>query len=184
MHVRRLIPLMAPLGVVGATIIATQTVALAYPTPPSSGKLVSGCATVAQGGSCTYTFQFVDSSGSPLQGLLATLGLDAVPGCAVTPSNATTGGSGTVSGTLSCASNSGTGSEIVVATSGDVTLTADVQIVAGSTQTSQNGGGPTLPFTGTAPPGPNPLLIGGVTFAALLVVAGGAYLIRSRRAAA
>src|SRR5215471_19290381 len=129
MHVRRLVPLMAPLGVVGAAVIASQTVAMAYPPPAASGKSVSGCATVAQGGSCTYTFQFFDSSGNPIDGLLATLGLDAVPGCSVSPASATTSGGGNVAGTLSCASDSGTGSEIVVATSGNVTVNADVQIV-------------------------------------------------------
>lgn len=181
MHVRRFIPLMAPLGVVGAAVIASQTVALAYPTPPSSAKLVSGCATVAQGGSCTYTFQFFDSSGSPLDGLLATLGLDAVPGCAVTPTSATTSGGGNVSGTLSCASDSGTGSEQVIATVDNVTATADVQIVAGS---SQGGGGSTLPFTGTTPPGPNVVLIGGAVAAALLITGGGVFLVRGRKPAA
>lgn len=181
MHVRRFIPLMAPLGIAGAAVIASQTAALAYPPPPASAKLVNGCATVAQGGSCTYTFQFFDSSGSVIDGLLATLGLDAVPGCSVSPASATTSSGGEVSGTLSCASDSGTGSEIVVATSGNVTATAAVEIVAGSSQT---GGGSTLPFTGTVPPGPNVGLIAGVVAAALLITGGGVYLIRSRKTAA
>lgn len=178
MRMRRLIPLMAPVVVTGAIVVATQTVALAYPTPPSSGKLTNGCATVAQGGSCTFTFQFFDSSGSPLDGLLATLGLDAVSGCSVSPGSTTTSSGGFASATLSCASDSGTGSEIVVATSGDVTVTANVEIVAGATQN-----GSTLPFTGTKPPGPNPLLITGAVLAAAIVAGGGLYLSRSRRAA-
>lgn len=177
MHVRRLIPLMVPLGVVGAAVIATETAALAYPAPPASAKSISGCATVAQGGSCTYTFQFLDSSGNPIDGLLATLGLDAVPGCAVTPASATTSNGGNVSGTLSCASNSGTGSEIVVVTSGNVTATANVQIVAGSNQ----GGGGTLPDTSTTRPGPNVGLIAGASLAAGVLAGGGIFLIRSRR---
>jgi hypothetical protein len=182
MHVRRLIPLMAPLGVVGAAVIATQSVAFAYPTPPASGTVVSGCSTLAQGASCNYVFQFVDSSGNPIQGLLAAIGLDAVPGCAVSPSSATSTGNGEVTGTLSCASNSGTGSEQVIATSGDVTLTANVQIVAGSQGTSNNNG-TTLPDTSTAP-GPNVPLIGGLTAAAALLLGGGVYLIRGRKATA
>lgn len=180
MHVRRLIPLMAPLGVAGAAVIATQTAALAYPAPAASAKNVSGCATVAQGGSCTYTFQFYDASGNPIDGLLAALGLDAVPGCAVSPASGTTSGGGNVSGTLSCASNSGTGSEQVIATSGNVSATADVEIVAGS---SQGGGGGTLPFTGTTPPGPNVGLIVGAAVAGVVVAGGGTFLIRNRRKA-
>lgn len=180
MHGRRLISLMVPLGVVGTVIIATQTAALAYPAPPASAKNVSGCATVAQGGSCTYTFQFYDASGNPIDGLLAALGLDAVPGCSVSPASATTSSGGTVSGTLSCASNSGTGSEQVIATSGNVSATADVQIVAGSSQ----GGGGTLPFTGTAPSGPNVGLIVGAALAAVVIAGGGTYLVRTRRKAA
>lgn len=180
MRVRRLIPLMAPLGAVGVAVIAGQSVASAYPAPPASGTVVSGCSTLAQGASCTYTFQFVDSTGNPIDGLLASIGLDAVSGCAVTPSSATTSGGGNVSATLTCAGNSGTGSEAVIAQSGSVSVTAAVQIVAAN---ANQGGGGTLPFTGTNPPGPNLVLIAGATAAAVILAGGGAYLIRSRRAA-
>lgn len=177
MSVRRLIPLLAPLGVAGAVVIATQTTALAYPPPASSGKSVSGCASVAQGASCTFVFQFFDSTGSPLDGVLAALGLDAVPGCSVTPSNATTANGGTVSATLTCDPNSGTGSEIVVATSGSVTVDADVQIVAASS----NNNGSTLPDTSTAgPSGPNAGLVAGLGAAILVIAAGAATLIVRR----
>ena len=179
MLVRRLIPLMVPLGAVGIATIATQSIAFAYPAPPASGTLVSGCSTLAQGASCTYTFQFVDSGGNAISGLLAAIGLDAVSGCTVTPTSATTDGSGDVSATLSCASNSGTGSEAVLAQSGSVTLTAAVQIVAAST----NQGGGTLPFTSANRPAPNPVLIASVIAAAVILAGGGAYLVRSRRAA-
>ncbi len=176
MSVRRLIPLLAPLGVAGAVVIATQSTAFAYPSPASSGKSVSGCTTVAQGASCTFVFQFFDSTGSPLDGVLAALGLDAVAGCSVTPSNATTANGGTVSATLTCAPTSGTGSEIVVATSGSVTVDAAVQIVA-----SSNNNGSSLPNTSTAgPSGPNAGLVGGLGGAILVIAAGAAVLIVRR----
>lgn len=176
MSVRRLIPLLTSLGVAGAVVIATQATALAYPPPASSGKSVSGCQSLAQGASCTFVFQFFDSTGNPISGLLATLGLDAVPGCAVSPSSSTTGNNGMVSTTLTCAPNSGTGSEIVLATSGKVTVSADVEIVASS---SNNGS--SLPNTSKAGPGgPNAGLVAGIGAAILMIAAGAALLIARR----
>lgn len=176
MRARRLITWSAPLGV-AAALFASQTIAMAYPAPAASGKVTNGCATVAQGASCTFTFQFFDSGGNAINGLLASLGLDAVSGCSVTPATATTANGGTVSGTLSCAADSGTGSEIVIAQSGNVTVQAAVQIVAAS----QGQNGSTLPFTSPNPPGPNPWLIAGLALAAIALASGGVYLTRSRR---
>jgi hypothetical protein len=95
----------------------------------------------------------------------------------VTPSSATTANGGTVSATLTCAPTSGTGSEIVVATSGSVTVDANVQIVAASS----NNNGTTLPDTSTAgPSGPNAGLVGGLGGAILVIAAGAAALIVRR----
>lgn len=176
MRARRLIGWTAPLGV-GAALLASQTIAMAYPPPPASAQLTSGCANVTQGANCGYVFQFFDSTGAGTDGLTVSFALDPVAGCSLSPTNATTSGGGFASTTMTCASNA-SGSGSVVATSSSVSASAAVNI------NPANAGGGSLPFTSTNPPGPNALLIAGVIAAALVLVTGGAYLIRRRAPAA
>ena len=177
MRARRLIGWTAPLGV-GAALLASHTTAMAYPAPPASAQLTSGCANVTQGANCRYVFQFFDSSGAGTDGLAVSFALDPVAGCSLSPTSATTSGGGFASTTMTCASNA-SGSGSVVASSSSVSATAAVNI-----NPANAGGGGTLPFTSPNPPGPNPLLITGVVLAALVLVTGGAYLIRRRAAPA
>lgn len=177
MRARRLIVWTAPLGV-AASLVSSHTIAMAYPAPPATAQLSSGCANVLQGANCTYVFQFLDSTGAGVDGLPVSFVLDPVSNCSLSPANATTSGGGFASTSLTCASNA-SGSGSVVANNSTVTASAAVNV-----NPANAGGGGTLPFTSTNPPGPNPLLIAGVTVAALVIVTGSAYLIRRRGATA
>ena len=174
MRARRLIGLTAPLGV-AAAFVASQTIALAYPLPPATAKSTAGCANVTQGASCTYTFEFLDSTGAGVDGLVVSFTLDPISGCSLSPTSATTSGGGFASTVLSCASNA-SGSGSVVATNSTVSATAAVNI-----NPANAGGGGTLPFTSTNAPGPNGWLIAGLTLAAAIIVAGASYLTLNRR---
>jgi hypothetical protein len=167
--------LAAPLGIGLATFVASQTIAFAYPTPPASGTLSSGCSSVADGSSCKYTFQFLDSTGAGDDGVTVAFAVHTVAGCGISPTAATTSGGGFASTTLSCASNAGTGTETITATAGSVTASVVVAITAGASS-----GSVTLPAT-TPLPSPNPWLVAGIVVAAAALASGGAYLTRSRR---
>ncbi|MBV8529440.1 MAG: hypothetical protein JOZ75_14110 [Candidatus Dormibacteraeota bacterium] len=155
--------------------VTSQTIAFAYPSPPATAKVTSGCANVTQGNNCTYAFEFVDSGGNGVDGLSVTFALDPVSGCSLSPASGTTSGGGFVSTALSCASNA-SGSGSVVATSGTVSASAAVNVNAANA-----GGGGTLPFTSTNPPGPNGWLIAGLTLAGAIMLAGASYLTLNRR---
>ena len=174
MRARRLIGLTAPLGV-AAAFVASQTIAFAYPSPPATAKSTAGCANVTQGANCTYTFEFMDSGGAGVDGLVVSFSLDPISGCSVSPTSATTSGGGFASTALSCASNA-SGSGSVVATNSTVSATAAVNI-----NPANAGGGGTLPFTSANPPGPSGWLIAGLTLAAAIIVAGASYLTLNRR---
>lgn len=174
MRARRLIGLTAPLGV-AAVFVASQTIAFAYPSPPATAKSTAGCANVTQGANCTYTFEFMDSTGAGVDGLTVTFSLDPITGCTVSPTSATTSGGGFASTALSCASNA-SGSGSVVATNSTVSASAAVNI-----NPANAGGGGTLPFTSTNPPGPNGWLIAGLVLAAAIIAAGASYLTVGRR---
>ena len=174
MRARRLIGWTAPLGV-AAAFVASQTIAMAYPAPPATAQVSSGCANVTAGANCTYTFEFMDSTGAGVDGLVVSFSLDPVSGCSLSPTSATTSGGGFASTALTCASNA-SGSGSVVATSSTVTASAAVNI-----NPANAGGGGTLPFTSTNPPGPNGWLIAGLTLAAAIIVAGASYLTGGRR---
>ena len=173
MRARRLIAWTVPLGV-AAAFVASQTIARAYPAPPATATETSGCANVTQGANCTYTFEFMDSTGAGVDGLTVSFSLDPLSGCSLSPASADTSGGGFASTALSC-SSSASGSGLVIATNSTVSASAAVNV-----NPANAGGGGTLPFTSTNPPGPNPWLIVGLTVAALVVVTGGAYLIRRR----
>jgi hypothetical protein len=172
---RRLLGLSAPLGV-AAVLVASQTIAMAYPPPPAAAKLATGCTNVNTGASCTYSFDFTDSTGAGDDGLTVTFALDEVPGCTISPTSGTTSGGGFASTTFTCASNAGTGTDVLTATSGGVSASATINI-----NPANAGGGGQLPFTGTNPPGPNGWLIAGLTLAAAIIVAGASYLTLNRR---
>ena len=174
MRARRLIAWTVPLGV-AAAFVASHTVARAYPAPPATAKLTSGCSNVTQGANCGYVFQFFDSTGAGEDGLSVTFTLDPVSNCSLSPTSATTSGGGFASTTLNCASNA-SGSGSVVASDGTVSATAAVNV-----NPANAGGGGTLPFTSTNPPGPNGWLIAGLTLAAAIIVAGASYLTLNRR---
>lgn len=173
MHIARLFSGVGSLGVAVAAFVAIPSIAFAYPQPPATGQVTSGCASLADGASCTFTFQFLDSTGAGDDGLTVGFGVHTVPGCTtVNPTSATTAGGGFVSTTLSCAASAGTGSETITATAGSVVASATIGITAGATQSSS-----TLPNTGALAPGPNPWLIGIVALAALAFAVCAAYLI-------
>ena len=175
MRARRLIGLTAPLGV-AAVFVASQTIAFAYPSPPATAKSTAGCANVTQGANCTYTFEFMDSTGAGVDGLTVTFSLDPITGCSVSPTSATTSGGGFASTALSCASNA-SGSGSVIATNSTVSASAAVNI----NPANAGGGGGNLPFTSTNPPGPNGWLIAGLVLAAAIIAAGASYLTVGRR---
>ena len=174
MRARRLIAWTAPLGV-AASLVSSHTIAAAYPAPPATAQLSSGCANVLQGAHCTYVFQFLASTGAGIDGLPVSFALDPVSGCSLSPTSTTTSGGGFASTALTCASNA-SGSGSVVATNSTVTATAAVNI-----NPANAGGGGTLPFTSANPPGPNGWLIAGLTLAAAIIVAGASYLTVGRR---
>lgn len=174
MHALRVLGWSVPLGV-AAVFVASQTSAFAYPTPPATAASTAGCANVTAGGNCTYTFEFMDSTGAGIDGLTVSFSLDPVSGCSLSPTSATTSGGGFASTSLSCSSDA-SGSGSVVATSSTVSASAAVNI-----NPANAGGGGTLPFTSTNPPGPNGWLIAGLTLAAAIIVAGAGYLTVGRR---
>ena len=174
MRARRLIGWTAPLAV-AAALLASQTIAMAYPAPPASAQLSSGCANVIQGANCSYVFQFLDSTGAGVDGLLVSFALDPVANCSLSPPSATTSGGGFASTTLTCAGNA-SGSGSVVASNSTVTATAAVNV-----NLANAGGGGTLPFTSTNAPGPNGWLIAGLSLAAVIVVGGASYLTLNRK---
>lgn len=174
MRARPFIGLAAPLGV-AALIVASQTIAMAYPAPPATAQVTAGCSNVTQGANCGYVFQFLDSTGAGIDGLSVSFALDPVSNCSLSASSATTSGGGFASTALNCASNA-SGSGSVVASSGSVSASAAVNI-----NPANAGGGGTLPFTSTNPPGPNGWLIAGLTLAAAIIVAGASYLTLNRR---
>ena len=177
MHIRKLFSWSASLGAAVAAFAAIPSIALAYPLPPATGQLTSGCTTVADGASCTFTFRFLDSTGAGDDGLTVVFGVHTVPGCTtVNPTSATTAGGGFVSTTLSCSASAGTGSETITATAGSVVASATIGITAANQTASTS-----LPNTGPLSPGPNPWLIGVVALAALALAGGGAYLTLGRR---
>jgi hypothetical protein len=173
MRIGRLIPWTVPIGAATAALLASQTIAFAYPTPPATGQLSSGCTNVAPGGSCTFTFQFLDSSGAGSDGESVAFAVHTVPGCGLSPTSATTAGGGFSSTTLSCASNAGTGSETITATARSVVASVTITIGAGSNQG-------TLPNTSALQTGPSPLLISGVALAAIVLAGGAVILTRGR----
>ena len=175
MRARRLIGWTAPLGVVAA-FVASQTVAMAYPAPPSTAKVTSGCSDVTQSANCGYVFQFLNSSGTGVDGLTVSFVLDPVSGCSLSPTSAATSGGGFVSTTLTCASNA-SGSGSVVASNSTVSASAAVSI----SPANAGGGGGSLPFTSTNPPGPSGWLIAALSLAAVIVVGGASYLTVNRR---
>ena len=176
MRARRFIGLTAPLGV-AAVFVASQTIAFAYPSPPATAKVTSGCATVTQGASCNYTFQFTDSGGTGVDGQSVTFAVGGVSGCTVSPTSGTTAGGGFVTTALSCASNSGTGDGTITATGGSVSVQAAFTV----NPANAGGGGGTLPFTSSNPPGPSGWLIAGLTLAGAILLAGASYLTLNRR---
>ena len=173
MRARRLIGLTAPLGV-AAAFVASQTIAMAYPVPPATAKSTAGCTNVTAGANCTFTFDYMDSTGAGVDGLAVSFTLDPITGCSLSPTSATTSGGGFASTALTCSSNA-SGSGAVVATSSTVTASAAVNI------NPANAGGGGLPFTSTNPPGPNGWLIAGLTLAAAIILAGASYLTVGRR---
>ena len=176
MRSRRLISWSAPLGI-AAALLASQTIAMAYPAPPANAVLTSGCASVTTGANCTYTFEFTDSTGAGVDGLSVNFVLDLVPGCTISPTSGTTSGGGFASTTLTCASNAGTGTDTLTASSGSVSASATINI----NPANAGGGGGNLPFTSTNPPGPNGWLIAGLVLAAAIIAAGASYLTVGRR---
>lgn len=175
MRARRFIGLTAPLGV-AAVFVASQTIAFAYPSPPATAKVTSGCASVVQGGNCTYTFQFLDSGGNGVDGTAVTYSISGVNGCTASPASATTSGGGFASTALSCGSSATPGTGVLAASAGSVTASASFEL-----QPANAGGGGTLPFTSANPPGPNGWLIGGITLAGAIILAGASYLTLNRR---
>lgn len=176
MRARRLVGWTAPLGV-AAAFLASQSIAFAYPSPPATAKVTSGCSTVNQGASCNFTFQFSDASGTGVDGQSVTFSVSGVSGCPVSPTSGTTAGGGFVSTALSCSSNSGTGNGTLTATGGSVSVQAAFTV----NPANAGGGGGTLPFTSTNPPGPNGWLIAGLTLAGAIILAGASYLTVNRR---
>lgn len=175
MRARRFIGLTAPLGV-AAVFVTSQTIAFAYPSPPATAKVTSGCSNVTQSANCGYVFQFLDSMGTGIDGLAVSFTLDPISNCTLSPTSATTSGGGFVSTALTCASDA-SGSGSVVATSSTVTISAAVTV----NPANAGGGGGTLPFTSTNPPGPSGWLIAGLTLAGAIILAGASYLTLNRR---
>lgn len=173
MRIGRLILWTVPVGLAAAAFGASQSDAFAYPNPPATAQLSTGCTSVTPGSSCTFTFQFLDSSGAGDNGESVAFAVHTVPGCSLNPTSATTAGGGFASTTLSCASNAGTGSETITATAGSVVASVTIAISAGGSQT-----GASLPNTSALQPGPSPLLIGGLALAGLVVAGGGVVLTR------
>lgn len=173
MRMRRLIPWTAPIGVAAAALVLTHAVAFAYPPPPASAQLTSGCSSVTVGSSCAYQFKFFDSGGNPDPGLAVSIVGHTVAGCTLNPTSGTTDSTGSVSTTFSCPSGSGTGTETITATSGTVSASVTVSVAAASTTT--------LPNTSTNPPGPSTWIFVGIALAVMTLAAGGGYLIRSSR---
>ena len=174
MRARRLMYWTAPLGV-AAAFAASQTIAMAYPSPPATATLQTGCGTVTQGNNCSYSFKFMDSTGAGVDGLTVTFVLDPVSGCSLSPTSATTSGGGFAASALICGSNA-SGSGSIVASSGSVSASAAVSI-----NPANAGGGGQLPFTSSNAPGPSAWLIAGLSLAAVIVVGGASYLTLNRR---
>ena len=124
----RLIRWVISAAVAGALCVAFGGTVFAYPPPPGTAQLVSGCATLAAGGSCNYVFKFSDAAGNPQPGLAVAFSDKGVRDCSVSPPTAITNASGEATTTLSCSTMSKTGTDTVMAKSGKEAASAVVTI--------------------------------------------------------
>lgn len=124
----RLIRWVISAGVAGILCVAFESTAFAYPPPQGTAQLVSGCTTLAAGGSCNYVFKFSNAAGTPVSGLAVAFASKGLKSCSVTPPTASTDPSGEATTTLSCQATSKTGTDTVTAKSGKVGASAVVTI--------------------------------------------------------
>lgn len=163
----------ASFAIAGAAVLFTGGTVHAQSQAGNTGAETSGCATVTQGSTCSFTFHFTLADGSSDNGDTVRFTVNGVAGSSVNPTSAVTSAGDVMAAFTASTTNCGTATITATATNTGAVGQSTVSVPCGV------GGG--LPNTSTLPPS-TPLWPAGLGGLAVLTLIGGGVVLRRTRA--